>query len=247
MKNIIRQLKGCIIGNDEKGGNYIGVKTEVAELVSTATTFFQSEEGNYSQAYGVAFDYLMRELFSQIASSLELGFRVIPKSNNLDTLVLSVLDFHVLDSAPKIPLNPIIIVNFPDQEPLSEKGDGNDGSEFGRRFHKMFYFSIKEGVSRDVIIKLFSSTDKKVLLTANLFLQPNLSYGCLNRRLPLFDEFKVEQGYINIDTRILNKDHIENENILSLAWNEECQKNISQRLLKVGGDLLAHFVEECNI
>ncbi len=54
----------------------------------------------------------------------------------------------------------------------------------------------------------------------------------------------MEQGYINVDTRILNKDHIENENSLALTWNEEHQKNLSQRLLKLGGYLLAHFVEE---
>ncbi len=171
MKDIIQQIKGSIISiaiDYETGDNYSSAMSEgksLSELVSTATTLFQSEEGTYSQACGVAFDYLMQEVFSQIASSLELGFRVIPESDTLDTLVLSVLDFYVIDSAPKIPSNPIIIVHFPDQEPLNEEGE-HKGSEFGRRFHKMFHFSIKEDASHDIIIELFSSTDKKVLLTS---------------------------------------------------------------------------------
>ncbi len=217
----------------------------LAELVAQATKMCQSESGSYNQASGAAYDYFMQILFYPIAFSLELGYRVVPRSNSFEYLVISVMEFFVTDTAPKIPSSPIIIVHVPNQEPLSEKGEDNGEAMFMRRFHKSYFFPIKVAEKTfDVTLELFSpGEEKKVLLKANLFVQLSLNHCCVHSHLPLFDEDQVEHGYINVDTRILPAEQLKIEIKQAMDWNENSQHNLAIRIEKVCEDFLALLCE----
>ena len=60
------------------------------DLYSLATNFCQAKDGTYNQACDAAYDLFMQELFYPISSSLELGYRLVPKSNSFDYLAIAV-------------------------------------------------------------------------------------------------------------------------------------------------------------
>lgn len=220
----------------------------LAELIVHATGALQSKPGEYSQALGAAYDYFMQCLFHPIASALELGHRVVPESNSLEYLVVSVMGFGVVHAGPKIPATPIIRVHTPRQEMVNEEGEEQEDQVYTRRFHKSYYFAVKTSDENfDVIIELFGSDGsdggKCVLLRASLFVEVSLQHGCINWRLPFFDKNRIEQGYVDVESRFLTARQLDLELTQAANWDETSQKDLAASIEKVCEDYLGYLCE----
>ena len=214
------------------------------EVIRITTKSFQSSDGTYNQACGAAYDFFMKMLFYPIASLIELGYRTTPKINSLEYLAVSIMEFHVLSTVPTLDSS-IVKLYVPNQslEPLCKRKDKTEGENFGQRFHQIYYVPLRDATkSLDVLIEIFSPVQtKKHLLKARLFVQPSVRYGCSHQRLPLFDANNVEQGYINVDTRILAAEHLDLEIGQASAWNDEKREKLALRIAEAFKDSLANL------
>ena len=253
IKDMARQIKGYFlyaalnIDPTQSNGSQI-VDAALAEMLTNGTEMCQNQSGEYSQACGAAYDYFMQILFYPIASSIELGYRVVPQSNSLEYLVISIMEFGVVDAGPEIPTSPIIRVRAPHQAPINEEGDEKTDQMYVRRFHKSYYFAVKtKDEYFEVIIELFGSDkaggEKSVLLRASQFVSLSLQHGCINWRLPFFDKDQIKQGYVDTEVRFLTASQLDLESTQAVGWDVTRQKELAASIEKVCEDYLGYLCE----
>ena len=167
------------------------------KLIAHSTSLYQVEDGTYNQSSGAAYDFFMRKLFYPIASTLELGYRIVPTSiNDLEYLAISIMEIYVVGPT-KLPSDLTITIRIPTHEPFNNAAR-MAGPALGNRFHKSYYLPLPTssqdnfGVTINIPV---SSEGMDGSLTATIFVSPLYQHGFIQRRrLPLFDGKNVEQG-----------------------------------------------------
>ena len=215
-------------------GNATNADTPLPDLIISATKLCQVEDGTFNQASGAAYDLFMQKLFYPIASSLELGHRIVPTSSSFDYLAVSILDFYVV-APTKLPPVPTVHVRVPAHEQFTRQITEGEIQTFGCRFHQTYYLPVTETnqTSYDITIAVpaILSAEKKGVLTATLLVPPVTRNGLFHcRRLLLLDEDGLEQGYINVDVRNLDADHLDAEMKQAQDWKESSQQNLALRI-----------------
>ena len=159
-------------------------------------------DGKYNQSSGAAYDFFMRRLFYPIASTLELGYRIVPASNNdLEYLAISIMEVYVVVGSMKLPSDLTITIRIPTHESFNYIVR-KTGPACGGRFHKSYYLPLPTsdqdnfGVTINIPV---SSEGMKGTLTATTFVSAIFQHGFIQRhRLPLLDGSNVEQGHMRV-------------------------------------------------
>ena len=115
----------------------------------------------------------MQKLFYPIASSLELGHRIVPTSSSFDHLAISVMEFYVEGSTARILSNLIVVVQVPAHEPFTSKGEESSMEQiFGFRFHQSYYLPMEltdeESFDITITIPILLDGGKKGSLAATV-------------------------------------------------------------------------------
>ena len=214
-------------------GNATNADTPLSDLITSATMLCQVEDGTFNQASGAAYDLFMQKLFYPIASSLELGHRIVPTSSSFDYLAVSILDFYVV-APTKLPPVPTVHVRVPTHEQFTLQITEGEMQTFGCRFHQTHYLPVTEmnQTSYDITITVpaILSAENRGILTATLLVLPVTRNVFFHHRLLLLDEDGLEQGYINVDVRNLDADHVDAEMRQAQDWTESSQQNLALRI-----------------
>ena len=205
------------------------------QLIAHSTSLYQGEDGTYNQSSGAAYDFFMRKLFYPIASTLELGYRVMPTSNNdLEYLAISIMEVYVVGPI-RLPPDPIVTIRIPTHEPFNEIGRKTE-SVFGSRFHQTHYLPLPKANQDNfgVILNIpISSKGMDGSLTATTVVSAIFQHGFIQRRrLPLFDGKNVEQGYTSVDIRTLTAKNVDIETKKADKWDESSQEYLASQIEK---------------
>ncbi|XP_070534764.1 uncharacterized protein [Ptychodera flava] len=251
LSTIVRRVEESLIlfassSNQHKSEGFeIEVEGEeeipLIQKVVASTQIFTNQNMGYNVATGVAFDFLMRKLFSEISSCLQLGFRVIPDHSQDDILSISLLDLQVISSpSSSIPPNPNITVKVEGHSPCHAKVE-SVWTPFGGRMHRIFYVAmnnLEEG-NYDVKVHVRAPRNGTIFLSASKNISLPMHHFYNYYRLPLFTIDKSEVGYIHVDVRQLANPLIQIEKENFHTWNENAQKVLAKQFAISGGKLLS--------
>jgi hypothetical protein len=128
-----------------KKGDVLKIKTK-SDLVQYLMEGIKSfnVDGSYNVPAGIAFDCLMGSLFPQVASSIDFGYRIIPKHDGVtpgpDVLSLSLNSVSIGGNISGDVMSTLSVVIKTCGKSVSDKlGNGKVAGKFRGRLNQMFY------------------------------------------------------------------------------------------------------------
>lgn len=213
----------------------------LCERIISVARFYNKLDQTVNCVLDCAYNYFMHRMYGQVCSILTLGHRTISDEVGVEYLAIAIFDFHITSSSLRIPPNPIIIVQVRSvnakMETIPDKA-----LMYGKKINHTIFISLKEmepDEGTPIMIKICDPKSDKVLLTTKLCLEACQSQVSMYHHLRLCDQNMVEQGYINVDIRLLPGGHEQNEENLARMYDTRKQVLLANHLQNEAGTYLA--------